>query len=294
MYHAFSPNNGYLLNISEMNHYGGEEIQFYNVQTGHDVGDPLKFPTFHCSPLTRSCSNSPDGQEFAIGTLGGTIYVCDSRARTDLDLFEDRKGDYSDLKEDLRIRWNVGCARMDEGHGWVRDYGGEWAYIYSEYYELPLWFRLHDKERGAEDEKLLLWVPAQYRRDLKNGAKLVIGDSEMDPMRPQVDYHSVFKYSGTRWTDIYDESRCVDSQGASGREEPDREVSSQEEPSRVEASQEELAQEEPTREESIREEPVQEESGLWQEPSRSMSELGYADFFWFTVFLSIFYFGLFY
>lgn len=74
----------------------------------------------------------------------------------------------------VHIRWNAIRAHMVNSDGWVRD-----------------------------GDKLFLWVPWQYRLDIKDGTRLVIDSQGQDTVRPEVDYRKVFKYSRLRWKDIY-------------------------------------------------------------------------------------------
>lgn len=52
-------------------------------------------------------------------------------------------------------------------------------------------------------ERLLLWVPWQYRGDINDGTRLVIGAHVKHPMSAEVDYRKVFRYSRARWKEIY-------------------------------------------------------------------------------------------
>ena len=109
--------------------------------------------------------------------MDGTIRIWDARARTDLALYRKRKADYPELSdEELRIRWNVSRASSAgaENDGWIR-----------------------------EGNKLLCWAPWQYRHDIRVGTRLVIGSPGTRAVRPEVDCRKVFRFSGTRWKDIY-------------------------------------------------------------------------------------------
>lgn len=150
-------------------------VDVRNVLTGKIVGGSL----FGHTSDVNSVAVSFNSHDFASGSDDGTIRVWDIRARTDLQLLKDcdPDTDHSELSEDdLLIRWNASRACMDEDYGWVRDGG-----------------------------KLLLWVPLQYRSDIRNGTKVVIGAQGVDPVRPEVDYRTLFRYSGKRWTNIYKE-----------------------------------------------------------------------------------------
>lgn len=165
---AFSPNSAFLLSGSN-----DETVRVWNVQTREAIEDPL---TGH-TDYVPSVVFSPDGTEFASGSRDGTVRIWDARVRTDLALYKQSEEDYSELnEEELRIRWNGGRASSTEAEndGWHRD-----------------------------GEKLLCWAPWQYRHDIKVGTKLVIGDSRIRTVRPEVDYRKLFRFSGTRWKDIY-------------------------------------------------------------------------------------------
>ena len=84
--------------------------------------------------------------------------------------------------EGRRAHWNVSCSRMDLADGWVKD-----------------------------GDKLLMWVPMQYRYDIMGGIKLAIGEGTRRT-RPEVDVERLFAYSGTQWTGIYDPTAGVDTQ----------------------------------------------------------------------------------
>lgn len=72
------------------------------------------------------------------------------------------------------MRWNNSRPPVAEDDGWVKD-----------------------------GERLLLWTPLQYRRDIRMGTRAVIAASLKHAVRPEVDYRKVFRYSGARWRDIY-------------------------------------------------------------------------------------------
>lgn len=174
---AFSPDSEYLISSSEF-----DAITIWNVRTGKAAGDLTYGYALECD--VRSVAFHTNGHEFVSCHDDGNICVWDVHARTDLDLYEGGdidlyEGgdiDYSGLgEEESRICWNASLSRMDEHDGWVRD-----------------------------GDKLLLWVPLKYRYEFQAGIKLVIGVPRVDRMIPQADYQKLFRYSGRRWTDIYD------------------------------------------------------------------------------------------
>lgn len=168
---AFSHDNAFLVSGSV-----DKTVRVWNVQTGEAVGVSL---TEHTGWIF-AVAFSLDGREFASGALDGTIRTWEVPSRTDLVIFEQSEADYSELNdEELYIRWNRSRASYAEAKndGWFRD-----------------------------GEKLLLWVPLQYRHDMKVGTRLVIGEPgtlTRSVRRPGVDYRNLFRFSGTRWKDIY-------------------------------------------------------------------------------------------
>lgn len=139
-------------------------IRLWNVQTGRMVGNPLKGHT----DTVRSVALLPNGHEIASSSDDGTICIWDIRVRTDLESYKEDESDYSVLnEEELRIRWNASCARIDEKDGWVRD-----------------------------GQKLLLRVPLQYQHDINGGIRLVIDAQERDKVRPKVDFQKMFELRG--------------------------------------------------------------------------------------------------
>lgn len=171
---AFSPDSTILISGSK-----DKTVRVWNVQTGEAIGVPS---TGHTGEIS-SVAFSPDGKESASGSKDGTVRIRDTRACTDLALYRENEAKYSELsEEELRIQWNVSRASSTKNDGWIRD-----------------------------GEKLLCWVPLQYCHDIKVGSRLVIGENGIDAVRPEVDYRKVFRFSGTRWKDIYtvrDEGRA--------------------------------------------------------------------------------------
>ena len=146
-------------------------IRVWNVQTSEAVGDPL---TGHTG-FIRSITFASDGHEFASASDDGTISVWDTRVRTDLAMHQEGVKNYTELsEEEFLLRWNTSRACTAYNDGWVKD-----------------------------QEKLLLWVPWQYRHDIKGGTRLVIGARSSDTIRPKVDHRRMLQYIGTRWKDIY-------------------------------------------------------------------------------------------
>lgn len=168
---AFSPNGDYLISGSL-----DSTIRFWNVHTGEAVGLPL---TGHTS-WVYSVAFSPDGQEIVSGSWDETIRVWDARARTDSELFKKVDIDHSKPgEEEFSFRWNECRAHTNfEDDGWVRDEG-----------------------------RLLLWVPLQYRHDIKGGTRLVIGAQGTHWVRPEVDHQKLFRYSGARWKNVFTADR---------------------------------------------------------------------------------------
>lgn len=165
---AFSPNSAFLFSGSD-----DKTVRVWNVQTGEAVGDALTGPTGDI----LSAVFSPGRLEFASGSQDGTLRIWDACARTDLALYKQIEDGYSELNEEkLRILWNVSRTSSTEAEndGWIRD-----------------------------GNKFLMWAPMQYRRDIKRGTKLVIGRPGTRTVRLEVDYRKVFRFSGTRWKDIY-------------------------------------------------------------------------------------------
>ena len=178
---AFTPDSKSLISGLYKDRFNsGAHFKVMDVRTGEYFARVETINTERSCPLFFS----PNGHEFASGSSDGTIRVWDTRACTDIELYnaddtDEDDTDYTELgEEELRIRWNASRAhRYDaDDDGWIRDRG---------------------------NRNLLLWVPMQYRRDIKYGAKLVIGAPGVDTVRPEVDYRKLFKYSGERWTDIY-------------------------------------------------------------------------------------------
>ena len=166
---VFSPESKFLVSGS-----WDRTLRIWNVQTGEAVGDPLKGHTGRI----HSISFAPCGYKLASASVDGTVHVWDARVRTDLELYKRVEMNHAQLgEEELRIRWNASRAHMVNNNGWIKD-----------------------------GDKLLLWVPWQYQRDIKAGIRLVIGDPK-NAMRPEVDYQKLFRYSGTRWTEVYTSDR---------------------------------------------------------------------------------------
>lgn len=136
-------------------------VTVQSLRTGEALGVSL---TGHTGIL-RSAAFSPNGHEFASGSLDGTVCICDMKIRMDFALCKESKKEYSELsEEELRIRWNVRtllsevkeerplspeCPASRTMNGcWVRD-----------------------------GKRLLLWVPWQHRHDIGSccGTRLVIG-----------------------------------------------------------------------------------------------------------------------
>lgn len=164
---AITLDSTFLITASEFEH----TLIVRNIQTGEAVGALLKG---HSSDI-YSVALSPNGDELASCSDEGTIRIWDLRARTDLELYKESEADYSELsEEELRIRWNVCRSNLSENNGWIRD-----------------------------GEKLLFWVPWQHRDYINCGTKMVINSEGTKTLGLEVDYLKVFRYSGTRWTDIY-------------------------------------------------------------------------------------------
>lgn len=150
-----------------------DTMRVWNVQTGEAVGDPL---TGHFGDFITFPS---DRYEFAsrFNLNDGTVSIRDIRDRTDLVL--SMRGecvvDYSDFDEgELRMRWYASRVRSAGTGGWVRD-----------------------------GERLLFWVPWQYRGNIMSENIMTIDPRNNKAVGPHIDYLKVFRYSGTRWTDIY-------------------------------------------------------------------------------------------
>lgn len=164
---AFSPDGKYILTGFMDFYVIIFRIVVWNVQTGKTVGDWVRGHTSTVSSIVFSA----EGDEFTSGSCDGTIRVWDMRSRRDLELYLD--GVY-DPSERLRILLNVARICVDEHDGWMR---------------------------FGEDH--LLWLPMQYRSEIRQGNRLIIGAPGGKPMRPEVDYSKLVRYGGTRWTDIY-------------------------------------------------------------------------------------------
>ena len=95
-------------------------------------------------------------------------------ACTDLEPHKQEEIDTSQSSEELRIAWYASRAHRVSEDGWVRD-----------------------------GEKLLLWVPWKYRPDIDGGTRMVFDPQGEVDVRPKADYRKVFRFSGTRWKDIY-------------------------------------------------------------------------------------------
>lgn len=76
-------------------------------------------------------------------------------------------------RDDVEARWLNSCSHMDLQDGWIKD-----------------------------GETLLLWIPAPYREHLPSCVRVIIPNPTPNFTAYNVDYQTLFRYSGRNWVDI--------------------------------------------------------------------------------------------
>lgn len=157
----------------------------------------LSLPYAHTRWIS-SVAFTPDGARIVSGSGDGTIHIMSSKtgeaigkilrghsnAVSSIDISPDGTRMVScswdqnifitTIKDSERDLWKQNCRAMDAANGWVKD-----------------------------GEKLLFWVPQDYRHLFRGNVDVWIRDGIRDRMAPKVDTELLGEISGKRWTEVY-------------------------------------------------------------------------------------------